>query len=51
LDLPMTAICAYDQQSVAEEGSLEAIKIMFDLLRAHSTALVMGPNTVMVKTL
>jgi hypothetical protein len=51
LDLPMTAICAYDQQAVAEEGSLEAIKVMFDLLRAHSTALVMGPNTVMVKTL
>ncbi len=51
LELPMTAICAYDQQTVAEQGSVEALKVMFDLLRAHSTALVMGPNTVMVKAL
>jgi hypothetical protein len=51
LDLPMTAICAYDQQTVAETGSTEALKVMFDILRAHSTALVMGPSTVMVKTL
>jgi archaellum biogenesis ATPase FlaH len=51
LDLRMTAICAYDQQAVAEEGSLEAMNVMFTLLRAHSTAIVMGPNTVMVKTL
>ena len=51
LDLPMTAICAYDQQTVAQTGSAEALKILFDILRAHSTALVMGPTTVMVKTL
>jgi archaellum biogenesis ATPase FlaH len=51
LELPMTAICAYDQQAVAEEGSVEALKVLFDLLRAHSTALVMGPSTVMIKTL
>jgi hypothetical protein len=51
LDLPMTAICAYDQQTVAETGSTESLKVMFDILRAHSTALVMGPSTVMVKTL
>lgn len=51
LELPMTAICAYDQQTVAETGSVEAFKVMFDILAAHSTALVMGPTTVMVKTL
>jgi archaellum biogenesis ATPase FlaH len=51
LELPMTAICAYDQQAVAEEGSLEAMNVMFTLLKAHSTALVMGPNTIMVKSL
>jgi hypothetical protein len=51
LDLPMTAICAYDQQAVAEAGSTESLKVMFDILRAHSTAIVMGPSTVMVKTM
>jgi hypothetical protein len=51
LRLPMTAICAYDQQTVAETGSTEALKVMFDVLRAHSTALVMGPTTVMIKTM
>jgi transcriptional regulator of met regulon len=50
LDLPMTAICAYDQQAVAETGSSESLKVMFDILKAHSTAIVMGPSTVMVKT-
>jgi hypothetical protein len=49
LELPMTAIYAYDQQAVAEEESLEAMNVMFTLLKAHSTALVMGPNTVVVK--
>ncbi|WXG44083.1 MAG: MEDS domain-containing protein [Promethearchaeati archaeon SRVP18_Atabeyarchaeia-1] len=50
LDLPMTAICAYDQQTVAERGSADALKVMFDILKAHSTALVIGPSTVMMKT-
>jgi hypothetical protein len=50
LDLPMTAICAYDQQTVAEKGGTESLKVMFDILKAHSTAIVMGHNTVMVKT-
>ena len=51
LDLPMTAICAYDQQAVAETGSSESLKVLFDILKAHSTAIVMGPSTVMIKTM
>ena len=51
LDLPMTAICAYDQQAVAETGSSESLKVLFDILKAHSTAIVLGPSTVMIKTM
>lgn len=34
LEIPLTAICAYDQEVVAKEGGVE---LLLDLLNAHST--------------
>lgn len=51
LRLPMTAISAYNQQVITEIGGTEAVKLLFEILRAHSTALVMGSSAIMVKTM
>lgn len=46
LEIPLTAICAYDSNVVAkEEGEL-----LLDLLNSHSTAIIMGPGAGLVKT-
>jgi hypothetical protein len=50
LRLPMTAISAYNQQLITEIGGTEADKLLFEVLRAHSTALIMGPGAIIVKT-
>jgi hypothetical protein len=41
LELPMTAICAYDSNVVASEGSGE---IYLDLIKAHSNVIICGPE-------
>nr|MDO8135552.1 MEDS domain-containing protein [Candidatus Njordarchaeum guaymaensis] len=35
LDFPMTVICAFNHETVMKEGSLDATRIMFDLLKSH----------------
>jgi hypothetical protein len=47
LEIPMTAICAYDSELVAKEGGVD---LLYELLIAHSTAIIMGPKIGIVKT-
>jgi len=47
LEIPLTAICAYDSDIVIKEGGC---KLLMDLLLAHSTAIIMGPKAGVVKT-
>lgn len=47
LEIPLTAICAYNQGVVTEEGGIE---LFLDLLKAHSTAIITGPKAGLVKT-
>jgi len=42
LELPMTAICAYDSDVVASEGRGE---IYLDLIKAHSNVIISGPES------
>ena len=42
LELPMTAICAYDSDVVASEGRGE---IYLDLIKAHSNVIIIGPES------
>ena len=48
LEIPMTAICAYDSVAVAEHGGVD---LLLNLLEAHSTAIVLVPKFGVVKTL
>jgi len=47
LELPMTAICAYDTNIVAKEGGGE---LYLDLIKTHSTVIFLGPETSLVKS-
>jgi len=47
LEIPLTAICAYDSEVVAREGKP---KLLPALLKAHSTAIILGPKTGLVKS-
>jgi hypothetical protein len=42
LELPMTAICAYDSDVVASE---ERGEIYLDLIKAHSNVIIVGPES------
>ena len=48
LEIPMTAICAYDSVAVAEHGGVD---LLLNLLKAHSTAIILVPKFGVVKTL
>jgi len=48
LEIPMTAICAYDSVAVAEHGGVD---LLLNLLEAHSTAIILVPKFGVVKTL
>jgi hypothetical protein len=41
LELPLTAICAYDAEAVAKEGKGE---LYLDLIKAHRSVIIMGPT-------
>ena len=45
LDIPLTAICAYDLDVVVKEGG----ELLLDLLNAHSTAIIMETDVGIVK--
>lgn len=47
LDVPMTAICAYDSEAFSEHGGLNLI---FDLVAAHGTVIFTGMRQGLVKT-
>jgi archaellum biogenesis ATPase FlaH len=47
LEIPMIAICAYDQEATTKEGGPG---LLIDLLLTHSTAIIMGPKAGVVKT-
>lgn len=47
LEIPLTAICAYDSVVVAEEGGVE---VLLDLLNAHSTAIILVRKFGVVRT-
>ncbi|MFQ5911188.1 MAG: MEDS domain-containing protein [Thermoplasmata archaeon] len=46
LEIPMTAICAYDSELVAREGGAEVLR---DLLNSHMTAIITEPKKDAVK--
>jgi len=48
LDIPMAAICAYNTDTVANEGKGE---LYLDLIKAHSTVIFAGPEAGAVKSL
>lgn len=48
LEIPLTAMCAYDSVAVAHEGGVD---LLLDLLKAHSTAIILVPKFGVVKTL
>jgi hypothetical protein len=48
LEIPMTAICAYDSDVAAREGGSD---LLLDLLTAHTTAIITGPRAGVVKTI
>jgi hypothetical protein len=50
LELSMMAICAYDQNAIARTQGYDATRLLLDLLKAHSTAIIMGPEGGLVKT-
>jgi hypothetical protein len=47
LELPMTAICAYDSNVVAREENGE---LYLDLIKAHSNVIIIGPESGVVVT-
>jgi len=47
LDVPMAAICAYNTDTIANEGKGE---LYLDLIKAHSTVIFAGPETGAVKS-
>jgi hypothetical protein len=47
LELPITAICAYDSDVVAKEGKGE---LFLDLIKAHSTVIFTGAKSGVVKS-
>lgn len=47
LDIPMSAICAYDSGAFPEQGGLDLI---FDLVAAHGTVIFTGTREGLVKT-
>jgi hypothetical protein len=49
LDINMMVTCAYNLQMISELGGPKAISMLFAMLKAHSTALVTGPRTIIVK--
>ena len=46
-DFPMTAICAYNTDLVANEGKRE---LYLDLIKAHNTVIFAGPEAAVVKS-
>lgn len=46
-ELPMTGICAYDSNVVANEGQGE---LFLDLIKAHGTVIIVGPEGGVVKS-
>jgi len=46
LDIPMAAICAYNTDTVTNEGKGE---LYLDLIKAHSTVIFAGPEAGAVK--
>jgi hypothetical protein len=52
LEIPMTAICAYDAALLSRQATrLNAIDTFLNLLQAHSTAIIMEPLGGIVKTI
>jgi len=47
LEIPMTAICAYDSNVIANEGGVE---LCLDLIKAHSTVIFIGLESGIVKS-
>ena len=47
LDVPMAAICAYNTDTVANEGKGE---LYLDLIKSHSTVIFAGPEAAAVKS-
>lgn len=47
LEIPMTAICAYDSDVIANEKSGE---LYLDLIKAHSNVIITGPESGIVAT-
>jgi hypothetical protein len=48
LELPLTAICAYDTDAVDREGKG---KLYLDLIKAHKSVIIMGPKGGVVSSL
>ena len=47
LELPITAICAYNSERVADEKRGE---LYLDLIKAHSTVIILGPRAGIIKS-
>lgn len=48
LEIPLTAICAYDMEMITKEQG--GVQLLVDFLKSHSTAIIMGPKAGLVKT-
>jgi len=49
LEIPLTAICAYNTEAITKEKG--EIELLLDLIKAHSTVIIMGPKAGLVKTI